>query len=369
MSIELADALVAAGRALDAATGRSESLRLVRQMRGSNRSLVLRAVGDHVGQVIVRAYGAADRPPEAWAREVEALRTLAPVADLPVPRLLASGAQPPVTVLEDLGDGESLADALLGADPARAEHHLYQWVDAIADLHSAALGLGADLAAEVAELTGHRPSGTVDALRDVAKGVRDVVEIPVGFGTEIDALSSTLAVDRYAVLTPTDACPDNNILTPDGVRLIDFEFAEYRHIAWDAAYLTVPFPSCWCSWAIPAEVLGRALSRYRRRLAPTLPYVGTQAFDQALGAATLGWTLITAQWFMPAALTDDPPISEDSVVAPTRRALLYDRMTRAAAQSANQFPAINQLARSILDKLHAKWPAAELMLQPAPAFR
>lgn len=58
-------------------------------------------------------------------------------------------------------------------------------------------------------------------------------------------------VDRFpdddrAALTPTDACPDNNVEIGDALVLVDFEGAEFRHIAWDVAYLSVPWPSCWC---------------------------------------------------------------------------------------------------------------------------
>ena len=38
------------------------------------------------------------------------------------------------------------------------------------------------------------------------------------------------------VLTPTDACPDNNVLSGDGtMTMLDFEGAEVRHAALDAA--------------------------------------------------------------------------------------------------------------------------------------
>lgn len=46
------------------------------------------------------------------------------------------------------------------------------------------------------------------------------------------------------VLSPFDACPDNNIRTTAGLRLIDFEGATVAHPAWDVAYLCVPWPSC-----------------------------------------------------------------------------------------------------------------------------
>ena len=38
------------------------------------------------------------------------------------------------------------------------------------------------------------------------------------------------------------------------VVLVDFEGAEWRHVAWDVAYLRVPWPTCWCSWRMPDAV-------------------------------------------------------------------------------------------------------------------
>ncbi|MGA8113982.1 MAG: aminoglycoside phosphotransferase family protein [Actinocatenispora sp.] len=370
MSIDIADALAAASHALETVTGERDQLRLVTRLRGGDRSLVLRAVGDRTGSVVVRAYEAGEQPPVCWAREVAALRILAPVAGAPVPRLLASGTEPPVTVLEDLGSGRSLADALLGADPADAERHLHQWVDAIADLHRETWGLGAQLGPEVARLAGQQPRSTVDELRNVPEALGNLVDVPAGLDAEIETLVAILGSQGHAVVTPTDACPDNNILTPAGLRLIDFEFAEYRHPAWDAAYLRVPFPSCWCSWAIPADVLDQALARYRRRLAPARPYVASPAFDAALDAATLAWTLISTAWFLPAALTEQPPIPDDGIVAPTRQAFLHHHMDRvAAARNIDELPAISRLARTVLARLRGRWPLSELVLQTAPSFR
>jgi hypothetical protein len=48
------------------------------------------------------------------------------------------------------------------------------------------------------------------------------------------------ALDPAATaLTPTDACPDNNIETTDGLVLVDFESAAVRPVVWDLADLLV----------------------------------------------------------------------------------------------------------------------------------
>src|SRR5687768_1685857 len=60
--------------------------------------------------VIVKGF----KEPVGWVRESAALAVMP--ADAPAPRLLAAGGSPPVVVISDLGDGLSVADALVGTD-------------------------------------------------------------------------------------------------------------------------------------------------------------------------------------------------------------------------------------------------------------
>src|SRR2546429_3760393 len=92
------------------------------------------------------------------------------------------------------------------------------------------------------------------------------VDVPTHALDELRGLGSRLSCAGPAALTPADACPDNNVRTAGGLVLIDFEGAQWRHIAWDVAYLAVPWPSCWCAWQLPADVAARAVEAYRARL-------------------------------------------------------------------------------------------------------
>src|SRR5206468_9308469 len=96
-----------------------------------------------------------------------------------------------------------------------------------------------------------------------------------------------------AALTPGDTCPDNDVQVADGLVLIDFEDAQWRHVVWDVAYLTVPFPSCWCSWRLPAEVTARAVAAYRSVAGAAFPEVAGPGFERDLEAATFGLALGT----------------------------------------------------------------------------
>lgn len=131
-------------------------------------------------------------------------------------------------------------------------------------------------------------------------------------------------------LTPGDACPDNNAETPGGLVLLDFETAGFRHIAWDAAYLTVPWPTCWCSWRLPAAVQAAALARWRATVEPALGPAVAAALDDAIRDATVGWALITAAWFLRAAHRNQP-LGPGGRLRPGSRELVQHRLGVAAA--------------------------------------
>lgn len=103
---------------------------------GGDRSVVVRARrSDTEEMVVVKGYDAC-RAGEGWAREASALTALAGLRT-GVPAVVAATASPPVVVMEDLGPGDSVATALLAADPLTAGQAVVEWAEALADLHAA----------------------------------------------------------------------------------------------------------------------------------------------------------------------------------------------------------------------------------------
>jgi hypothetical protein len=305
--------LAAAGAALGVElTGADELSR--------GRSLVLRArAGDR--SVILKAPLESGPGP---ARELAALRALRGVPGA-VP-LLAEVDDPPVLVLADLGTGPSLADALLGADPEAAAAALGDWAETLGTLQAATPDRGDEFAAGLAELSPLGPP-PLDTSADTLAGTAATLGrlLPrLGVRPSAAALDElrALRVGGPVALTPGDACPDNNLLTAAGYVLIDFEWAEFRSVAWDAAYLRVPWPTCWCSWALPAEVAERALDRWRAAVGP-LP----AGFDAELDRATLAWAFISAGFFLPRILDGTDAVQNPA--GPVRRAFVLHRLATA----------------------------------------
>jgi hypothetical protein len=314
--------------------------------------------------LVVKIFG---DPGEGWARETAAL-SIAP-ADAPVAQVVAAGQFPPVVIMSDAGEGASVADAMLGDDPGVATEAVLMWSQAIGELHACTAGLRSQfrdaLAARSRELSDVVLSAAADeAVRRLDDHCGALgITVPHHALSELRELPRRLNGDGAAALTPHDTCPDNNARVGDRLVLLDFEDAQWRHIAWDVAYLFVPWPSCWCSWRIPGELADRALERYRRTVEGAFPYVRDPQFRHDVTMAATGWALITTSWFLPNALRDEAPSLNPDRPTPTRRAMLMHRLDR--ARRCEELPAVAELADRLHTALTHRWGEVHLALAPA----
>lgn len=301
----------------------------------------------------------------AGARERAALRALDGAAG--APGLLAESDDPPCVVMVHLDGTGSLADALLGTDGPLARQALLAWAEALATLH--AVGTPSTRATFTEALAQRSPMLRARSLADdFAAAAEMYAEKLAELGLppheqaldELRALPSRLDDPRHEVLSPADTCPDNNVITPERMHLIDFEHAELRHRAWDVAYLRAPWPSCWCAWRIPEDAGEAAIAAYRETASGT---ASQPEFLADVEVATLGWQAMTPAWFLGGALAGD-----DRDVAPrrpSRRAFVLHRLAAVAANDA--FPALAAMAADLCAELRARW--GEVPLELAPAFR
>lgn len=337
-------------------------------IRRTERSEVLRVRAAGYGTLIVKRHRDAA---EAWARESAALAVAPPGA--PVPRLVAASPSPPLVVMTDAGTGPSLADALLTGQAEEAALATERFAVTLATLHLSAQGAGDAFDAELSARSGGAIpcAGMPGVVRRAVSDLRAFcdqlgVSVPDGALATLAGLPGRLAASGPASLTPADACPDNNVRAGEEYVLIDFEDAQWRHVAWDAAYLTVPWPSCWCSYRLPSGVAGQALARYRATLASGMPYANTPDFDRDVTVATIGWAFITSSWFLRNALGEDPPLHDVTPPPPTRRAVILHRLGTAAHED-TPIPVLAEFAARLRAELVRRWGQVPLVL--APAFR
>jgi hypothetical protein len=354
----VSDPVEAAGRAL------GRELRDLGGLGGSDRSHVHR-VTDGGDTFVVKGYGAGNR--RSWARERVGLAAAGPLGV--APRLLAVAEDPPLVVMEDLGSAPDVAHHLLGDDPSAADAALVAWAVALGRLHAATHADRATIATAFAEAESavvedpadrfHAgvDSSTRAATVDLGR-VAD--ELGLSGPPDVVAMAADLADPEHHALSPADACPDNNLLLDDGCRLIDFEWAEVRHPAWDAAYLAVPWPTCWCSWRIPQATADRAFDAYREQAAAGIAYVGTAAFEAEVATARACWALVSVSWSLVTALREE---ETPNPAGPATRPRMQHRLGLVAASGTSAA----DFAGRVLEHTRRQW--GDLALALAPAYR
>src|SRR5262249_23913056 len=154
---------------------------------------------------------------------------------------------------EDLGRAPTLADVLLGADPGTAERGLLAWARSLGRLHAVTAGREAGFGALMRRLglrtrddplATHARPGPADHHPLLAAELGTTT--PVATAKRARTSVRLLGGPGFRAFSPSDLCPDNNLVISQGVRFLDFEWGCIRDVTLDIAYVRVPFPSCWC---------------------------------------------------------------------------------------------------------------------------
>ena len=302
-----------------------------------------------------------------FATEAGALSVLP--AGAPAPQLLAEDPIERVILMTDVGSGPSLADALLGESAEVAEAALCAWAETMAQIHRATSMLGRSFRSAVVERSGNEERA--EPMDRWLVSTPSVIEksglaVPSELQEELAAMTAILGDPAWGVVSQGDACPDNNIITPAGLHLVDFEEAAFRHLAWDLAYLRVPWPSCWCAWDLPAASAEAATAHYLRALGDPPAGAGPSNLEDAVEVATLAFALIAAAWFLPSALERDDTLGTPDLPAPSRRAAVLHRFTLAAdIADSLDYQTTATAARSWADTLRQRWGPRTLPTNPA----
>lgn len=176
---------------------------------GSDRAVVQRisALDEHgrLTRVVAKLFTTAGEGP---VREAAALSSLPP--GLPVPRLLAEQAQPPLLIMTDVGTGPSVADALLGGDSGDAEAAVLDWAAALAAVHAVTLGSPQAFATEIGRRAGDLPVA-IDPMAElldeaaatlVSRSAGTGVRVPAGWREELGELARRMTEPERNALSP-----------------------------------------------------------------------------------------------------------------------------------------------------------------------
>lgn len=357
--------------AASAAAGRRLSEPVVLS-EGSGRSLVLRCRDHGRGGVIVKAYPRTADGAGSFAREAAGLQVAA--GSGATPDFIAADAGFRTVVMSDLGSGAMLSDVMLAGSAAAAGRALTDWARACGRL-SASAGQRRDQFESLrTRYLGDWPDETYASglagrvLRAADQVTLAGVPAPAGLDADLADVASVAAVPGpYPVFSPGDLCPDNVFIDGAGVRFFDFESAGFGSVFLDAAYIRMPFSTCWCVFRFPASLAAAAESAYRAEVSAVWPELADESVWQSgTRRAVACWTLSSMWWLLRRALAADAPLNPVAVASPRTRQLMRYRWQVLAGEleSAGELPALAGLMRALLAATE-HWQAAELPLYPA----
>jgi hypothetical protein len=181
------------------------------------------------------------------------------------------------------------------------------------------------------------------------------LSVPAGLDDEMAGINGLLAADTHRVFSPGDICPDNNLLTPDGLRMLDFEGASFHSVFHDAAYARMPFATCWCVYALPDGLAGEIEELYRAEVVRVFPDLADdRIWRPGMHAAVALWTVCMSAVLL------------GRVSGPHVRQILRYRWQSLLDQleAEGELPALAAAMRALLEAT-AGWRAGYLPLYPA----
>ena len=315
------------------------------------------------------------------------------------PTPLAADPALGLVLIEDLGEGDALADLLQRSGVGVAEDAtaaLFAYAESLGFMHAATHGRRGAYEATRSACGATAPRGWDDASKlhtEILSSLRaSAAEIglpfPAGAENEIVEVAQVLASPGpFDALSVSDTCPDNHRYFPhpagsrrsssggDGgsstsgghLRFFDFEFSSFRHALIDAAYVWMPFPTCWCVNRLPDGLPERLEAAYRRALVSGCPEAAEDTpFTRGLAAACVYWL---ADSFASDVMGLHRTLDEDrqwGISTTRQRHPLRADNTAAVCERYGWFPTIAELARRFAAHLRERWgEAADMPLYPA----
>src|SRR3954452_20477447 len=380
-------ALAAAERLLSRRTGATIVLADPEDLGGSDRSVVARArvalnPFSLPRTLVVKHYPNEPSPgrPDPFPFEVASAQLFTSMSPelRPSPVLIAHDPSARLLVMEDLGRSSTLADKLFGPDGAAAQRCLVSWAAALGRMQAATAGRENDFGALLRRL-GER--AWRDPMAEDARGglarVSGLLEqqlgvvVPEAAETEARETARLLGGTRYRAFSPSDTCPDNNLVTNRGVRFVDFEWGCFRDVALDAAYFRVPFPGCEASFALPDGMAEAMLEAWRSEIVEVWPDLDhPERLERRLRHAQLLWVWLCTWWMLPRIRSRDMPVGADATRSPRISTALshYWRQMAAVAEQAG-LPGTAELGTEIALALGERFPDSPQELPVYPAFR
>lgn len=242
----------------------------------------------------------------ALIREVVAYQftnTLGPEGR-PGPQLLAYDLDRRLLILSDAGDGENFSDILTLRGPADRSRALRKLGRALGRMH--AVTCDRELAYSTLlrrQCSRHGVSAAAVTGRDIRVGehIHTGLELLASTGMRINDTVVDLAREaaerarsaECSAFSPFDLTPDNLMMAGEVV-ILDFEWAGFRDITFDAACVIAGFPQDVTTPSLTDEETDEFLLAWRAEVAPVWPHLRDDVvFADRVLASLIGWAFFS----------------------------------------------------------------------------
>lgn len=203
------------------------------------------------------------------------------------------------------------------------------------------------------------------------------IKVLIGFESKelnqeiYDILEFSQSTNEFNVFLHGDICPDNVYYQNNTMRFIDFEFGDFGNALVDGVYLRMHMPSCWCSKAVPADVVTEMEAAYRDELKMKITAANDDTFyNKQLAYACAYWLirtlkqiddmdLIDHEWICPSG-----PIDSDSKWEPEKNAFRPRILSRLKAfiscsKETGHLAGFREAAIQLQARLIKIWPESQ----------
>ncbi len=326
-----------------------------------------------------------------FARDWAGLEFLSQVKsnDLLVPQFYGGSIKYRFILLEDLGENHvSLVDSLTGADENQAKVALHRFMKRLGQFHATGYGKTDTYFEIMKKLNAPVPSWQEDLKITFDEPFSKIKPLLKTFALleseslweEINgSLKAPLEPGPFTTYVHGDNCPDNVFDNPDKneLHLIDFEWGSVRSALLDGSYLRMSMPTCWCSKAIPQDLIDSLEIIYREELKKKIPAAhDDEAYFAAYTNACAFWMLNIFAEIEKVMLEDklynSGPVPERCLWKPEENSGRPRTLSRLQAfidvsKRYDRLPHLGSMAEKILMELKIRWPDAK-PLEVYPAF-
>jgi hypothetical protein len=284
----------------------------------------------------------------------------------PGPKFYGGNREVGLIVLEDLGKGTQLDHILLGNDPVVAEKALVDLAKTLGRMHALTIGKKLEFDA-IREALGPRTQNNYEWVAANFYKMANSINItphPTADAELQRVIASQNEPGPFWAYTHGDPCPDNCLYLDSTIKLVDFEFGDFRHALKDGVYGRIHFPTCWCVNRLPEHITSRMELAYRSELVKGCPEAKDELqYNRAVVESCAVWT-INSWW--------SRLLEEDSrwgISTVRQRVLVRFDIFAKTTEELEHLEAIGMTIGDMAAKLRTIWPSEADEMPYYPAFR